>query len=242
VLQRFISEDPAKFEGGDLNLYGYVGNNPVNMNDPYGLQGGPENLGLGYTARVDTFNAVEGFEIHVFDPQGKEIGICAGRLGWIGKHGHPATVPPGMPRDVLNKLNGLNLTELRSRGLVRRLGTANARTSVRGGKYLNTGRTLFSALNVISLALSFIDEYQQESELEMRARKNGLTPEQQFFRDSERMGHPEFYMTPFGPMPNPYRHGRASPFQHYTLNILKENAPKNKNNSVSTGDSVGHGR
>jgi hypothetical protein len=107
---------------------------------------------------------------------------------------------------------------------------------------LNPGRTLFSALNVLSLGLGIFNEYQAESELEMRARKNGLTPEQQFFRDSERMGHPEFYMTPMGPMPNPYRHGRPSPFVYYTLNILKEHAPKNKNNSVSTRDSVGHGR
>jgi RHS repeat-associated protein len=36
-LQRFISEDPIGFEGGDVNLYGYVGNSPVNYVDPSGL-------------------------------------------------------------------------------------------------------------------------------------------------------------------------------------------------------------
>jgi RHS repeat-associated protein len=35
-LQRFISEDPIEFEGGDVNLYSYVGNNPVNLVDPTG--------------------------------------------------------------------------------------------------------------------------------------------------------------------------------------------------------------
>jgi RHS repeat-associated protein len=35
-LQRFISEDPIEFEGGDINLYGYVGNDPINRNDPSG--------------------------------------------------------------------------------------------------------------------------------------------------------------------------------------------------------------
>ena len=33
---RFISEDPIGFAGGDINLYGYVGNNPQNFIDPYG--------------------------------------------------------------------------------------------------------------------------------------------------------------------------------------------------------------
>jgi len=37
ALQRFISEDPIGFHGGDFNLYAYVANNPVNFLDPYGL-------------------------------------------------------------------------------------------------------------------------------------------------------------------------------------------------------------
>jgi RHS repeat-associated protein len=36
-LQRFISEDPIGFDGGDVNLMAYVGNNPVNFVDPLGL-------------------------------------------------------------------------------------------------------------------------------------------------------------------------------------------------------------
>jgi len=34
---RFISEDPLGFDGGDVNLYVYVGNNPVLLIDPYGM-------------------------------------------------------------------------------------------------------------------------------------------------------------------------------------------------------------
>ncbi len=34
---RFISKDPIGFAGGDLNLYNYVGGNPVNRIDPTGL-------------------------------------------------------------------------------------------------------------------------------------------------------------------------------------------------------------
>ncbi len=34
---RFISKDPIGFAGGDVNLFGYVQNNPVNRIDPLGL-------------------------------------------------------------------------------------------------------------------------------------------------------------------------------------------------------------
>jgi RHS repeat-associated protein len=37
-LQRFIGEDPIGFEGGGVNLYGYVGNNPLRSVDPLGLE------------------------------------------------------------------------------------------------------------------------------------------------------------------------------------------------------------
>ncbi|HEV8574686.1 MAG TPA: RHS repeat-associated core domain-containing protein [Dehalococcoidia bacterium] len=38
-LQRFLSEDPIGFAGGDVNLYAYVSNNPTNYVDPLGLDG-----------------------------------------------------------------------------------------------------------------------------------------------------------------------------------------------------------
>lgn len=37
-LGRFISEDPIGFAGGDVNLYGYVGNGPLGAKDPLGLE------------------------------------------------------------------------------------------------------------------------------------------------------------------------------------------------------------
>lgn len=36
-LGRFMSEDPVRFLGGDMNFYAYVANNPVNLTDPFGL-------------------------------------------------------------------------------------------------------------------------------------------------------------------------------------------------------------
>jgi RHS repeat-associated protein len=34
---RFITKDPIGFGGGDVNLYGYVKNNPISRTDPFGL-------------------------------------------------------------------------------------------------------------------------------------------------------------------------------------------------------------
>jgi RHS repeat-associated protein len=36
-IGRWTSKDPILFEGGDVDLYGYVANNPVNWVDPFGL-------------------------------------------------------------------------------------------------------------------------------------------------------------------------------------------------------------
>jgi RHS repeat-associated protein len=37
VLGRFISEDPIRFAGGEINWYVYAGNRPVNFLDPFGF-------------------------------------------------------------------------------------------------------------------------------------------------------------------------------------------------------------
>jgi RHS repeat-associated protein len=56
---RFISEDPIGFDGGDVNLYAYVSNNPINLVDPDGrlaaqviggLVGGAFGAYSGYTS------------------------------------------------------------------------------------------------------------------------------------------------------------------------------------------------
>ncbi|MBI3572571.1 MAG: RHS repeat-associated core domain-containing protein, partial [Candidatus Kerfeldbacteria bacterium] len=38
---RFLQQDPIELEGGDLNFYAYVRNNPVNYKDPMGLEISP---------------------------------------------------------------------------------------------------------------------------------------------------------------------------------------------------------
>jgi RHS repeat-associated protein len=70
TLQRFISEDPAGFQGG-INLYGYVGNNPVSGRDPLGL--------------MDTATCVVGFAV-----AGALVGaVLGGVVGVAGIVGGP---------------------------------------------------------------------------------------------------------------------------------------------------------
>ena len=51
-LQRFISEDPIEFSGGDANLYAYTENSPVNFTDPWGEAIGVTPIGADHGAAV----------------------------------------------------------------------------------------------------------------------------------------------------------------------------------------------
>lgn len=66
----FISKDPASFAGGDANLYRYVGGNPVNYVDPYGL-----------------------FQMSVSDPGGRNGATYGGTITVTGNNGQTVTVP-----------------------------------------------------------------------------------------------------------------------------------------------------
>jgi len=63
-IGRFISEDPLGFGAGDVNFYAFVGNNPVNGNDPMGLE-----------AKVNVYprpNNQQGFDYIAFDDLGSK--------------------------------------------------------------------------------------------------------------------------------------------------------------------------
>ena len=44
ATRQFISPDPLRFAGGDVNLFRYAGNNPVNVNDPSGMAKTPRQM------------------------------------------------------------------------------------------------------------------------------------------------------------------------------------------------------
>jgi RHS repeat-associated protein len=57
-LGRFITEDPIGFGGGDINLYGYVGNRPLSFRDPFGLN--PYDDEQLWRAQQDLINSLAG--------------------------------------------------------------------------------------------------------------------------------------------------------------------------------------
>ena len=108
ALQRFVSEDPLGFRGGDVNLYGYVGNSPISFIDPLGLLGvgdvvgmiwnAPNTaigvawgmIGVPFGAQVNIGNNAIQFTNHPFMPSGKAV--------TLGNTIHyPSDFPPGTP-------------------------------------------------------------------------------------------------------------------------------------------------
>jgi uncharacterized protein RhaS with RHS repeats len=76
---RFVSEDPSGFNGG-LNLYAYVGGNPLGYVDPSGLSG--ERSGMGTAARVGL--AAAGAALLAFDVANTFLGAVGPDTGIMG--------------------------------------------------------------------------------------------------------------------------------------------------------------
>ena len=68
-IGRFISSDPIEFGAGDFNFYRYVGNDPVNRNDP-----------SGHMAQVAVAVEVGAEAGAIFGPLGVAIGATLGGL------------------------------------------------------------------------------------------------------------------------------------------------------------------
>ena len=82
-----MNQDLIGLEGG-FNVY-QIAPNVQDWVDPLGLANRKTfNLGKGYTGALDIFDSGKksSFEIHVYDPKGKEVGIY-GPDEWFNKHG-----------------------------------------------------------------------------------------------------------------------------------------------------------
>jgi RHS repeat-associated protein len=168
-LARWTAKDPVGFSSGATNLYSYVGGDPINERDPTGLwPEEPLSLGSGWTARVDYFNesGIAKYEIHVANG-GVDVGIL-GPKGWIGRHSFEAGVQPNMPREIANRLNGLNVSEARRFGFLGRAGSSKpffsrdfagfARGVRSAGIALSILDILSAAARAISCGRSLLDQ------------------------------------------------------------------------------------
>ncbi len=76
AIGRWTAKDPIDFYGGDVNLYGYVGEGPVNFIDPWGLW----TLGFGFGGTGGAGGAFSGSSMIVIDGHGN-IAIVYSRGG-----------------------------------------------------------------------------------------------------------------------------------------------------------------
>jgi RHS repeat-associated protein len=98
TLERFISEDPLEFRGGDASLYGYVWNSPVNFIDPFGWWGLGVQGGASAGARLGGGAiGILGGGIDVFGGNGLNAGMYgdAGAFAGVGPYGPRYPDPPG---------------------------------------------------------------------------------------------------------------------------------------------------
>jgi len=141
-----------------------------------------------------------GFEIHVYNGAGEEVGIVSGAQDWIGKHGFPDnTPPPGITDDIVNAINVINLEELRANG------SLAEGAAFRGGQYLNEGRILGprlgNALSVIPTLSILTGYWAQQRERAQRSARGEMNVDQHMCDEARIPWAPDHVDTRLGPMP-----------------------------------------
>jgi hypothetical protein len=86
---RWLQQDPIGFEGGDSNLYRYVGNNSTSWMDPSGLQNGVNNHcyplhlgGSGHQPLIELYSQADHIAFHRFLREAGYGYGDAGRAAW----------------------------------------------------------------------------------------------------------------------------------------------------------------
>jgi len=155
---RFISEDPIGFDGGDVNLYAYVGNNPTMQIDPNGtfywagaaLGGAIGAVSGGITAAVNHQNFWAGIG----------IGAATGTLAGFEASGAALGVLAAGGANLLTQLaSGISISKIdwASVGLSSGLGAFTGAFGSAGGANLASieGAAIMQALGEVASSLAF---------------------------------------------------------------------------------------
>jgi RHS repeat-associated protein len=173
-LGRWANVDPPADSFPSWSPYNYVLNDPVGTTDPNGLSprrcearnnfaSCPIDLGNGYRARIDpTPGADSGpLEMHVYRVGANGVGVergVWGQHGWMKKHGFDGSDPPGIPRRVVERINGNSIE------FMRREGTIRPGQQVRGGAYSPRVAGILSRLSVFGFVLDIFNAYETQQE------------------------------------------------------------------------------
>jgi RHS repeat-associated protein len=109
-LGRFLQTDPI-FYADDMNMYAYVGNDPLNRNDPLGLW----ELALGLSTELYAVGGGKLDFAFTFDSNSLEIGVKSSwalGVGWGGGVGLIAEINPGSDQSYENVRDGTASTSL----------------------------------------------------------------------------------------------------------------------------------
>jgi len=103
-LGRFLQTDPIRFNAGDVNIYRYVWNSPVNEVDPYGEWTGQ--IGIGVNIQLGNFSLNVSFGV-AFDGHGNIKPYTTGGGGaGIGANGEAGITGAWSNADCVNDLQG----------------------------------------------------------------------------------------------------------------------------------------
>jgi uncharacterized protein RhaS with RHS repeats len=109
-MGRWTAKDPIGFGGGDVDLYGYVANNPVNFVDRSGLLAAPWHFGLSLVSGLKSGMGTGGSLSFAWNSMA--VDFAPGSQGFdaaaTAQHAMAGVLPSGRPQTSQEAINAAN--------------------------------------------------------------------------------------------------------------------------------------